>query len=208
MTHINHILNGGRFKDLAGQVFGRWVVQGYAGSSRWNCICQCGTESKVLGRNLRNGASKSCGCFKKDYPSRRTHGKSKNSPEYRCWAHLIQRCENAADNRYETYGERGIQVCERWRNSFEAFLEDMGRRPSPNHSIDRIDNDRDYEPANCRWATRIEQANNKTTSQTLTHNGETKTIAEWAVEYGLKYHTLYRRVVIKGESPDLALRPL
>jgi hypothetical protein len=155
-----------RFRDLTGQRFGRLVVQQRAYrrpgvSPEWLCRCDCGAEKIIAASSMTSGRSKSCGCLRSDFgKAKRTHG-AKRTPEYYSWSHMIYRCENPKANRYDRYGGRGITVCERWRHSFENFLADMGNRPSPQHTLDRINSDGNYEPANCRWATWKQQANNR-----------------------------------------------
>ncbi len=143
--------------DLVGMRFGRLLVESRVsgGRARWTCRCDCGAVTIVRGDSLRRGVTKSCGCYQRDRLLR--HGEctgSLRSAEHRIWTGMLSRCK-----RDPRYAGRGITVCERWI-VFENFLADMGRRPTPTHSLDRIDNDRGYEPDNCRWATPTEQARN------------------------------------------------
>jgi hypothetical protein len=157
--------------DMSGQRFGRLLVLRRAGSDRhrcplWACVCDCGAETTCRGAGLRSGRTRSCGCLLREGTSRGTyrHGhrpRGRASPEYNSWMAMRKRCGNPNHLAFKDYGGRGITVCNRWQNSFERFLADMGPRPSLDLSIDRINNDGNYEPGNCRWATRKEQRQNR-----------------------------------------------
>lgn len=164
----------GKFIDLTNNKFGRLLViervwAGNSGQALWKCSCDCGKETNILGDNLRRGKQISCGCYLAE--RRTTHGATvggKRSLEYQSWSEMRRRCSDTKTDYYEDYGGRGIAVCERWVHSFENFLEDMGKRPSRRHSIDRIYNDGDYEPSNCRWSTGSEQMMNQRLRSTNT----------------------------------------
>ncbi len=130
---------------------------------------------------------------KRKWIKRIYHG-LRGCPEYKIWAAVKTRCHNANVNNYQNYGGRGIQMCERWENDFRTFLEDMGPRPSPKHSIDRIDNNGNYEPNNCRWATHIEQRRNTRRNHYLTYKSETLTLVEWSERTGIKAPTIRARI--------------
>jgi len=161
-------------KVTIGDRCGRWVVLKFSRYDKWKnrhleCVCDCGTKRVVNGSTLRDGTSRSCGCLQREVAKyiggiqHITHGcgsKKNRAPEYRAWDSMKARCYNEKTKNFRRYGGRGIKVCVRWRGSFENFLNDMGRKPSPNHSIDRINNDGNYEPGNCRWATKSQQMNN------------------------------------------------
>lgn len=139
--------------------------------------------------------------------SARTHGHATlRTAEYICWEGIKARCHRGADPDYSRYGGRGVIVCARWRNDFAAFLADMGPRPSPNHSIDRIDNDGNYEPGNCQWATRIQQLENRHCTIWLTAFGKTLSLREWCRNTGL-HDSCVRTRLARGASHEEALRP-
>lgn len=152
------------FKDLTGLRFGRLLVEKYLNhrerSVVFRCICDCGSAINVTSGNLKSGGTKSCGCLMKDRPKRTIHG-DLGSKEYSTWGNIKARCHNKNSPNYYRYGGRGITVCDRWLQSYKNFLEDMGRAPSPQHTIDRINNDGNYEPSNCKWATQKEQASHR-----------------------------------------------
>lgn len=181
--------------DLTGKVFGRWTIVDFSHRDNdsnpfWNAICSCGTVRKVEGSSIFSGKSRSCGCLQRD--SVTTHGRSE-SLIYQVWGGMVGRCHNKKDPSYYRYGGRGITVCDRWRDSFENFLEDMGEKPE-GMSIDRINNNSCYCPENTRWATPTEQQRNRNCNKMLTFNGKTQTLAGWAEELNIKYPTLASRI--------------
>lgn len=133
-----------------------------------------------------------------------THGKSR-TPEYLIWRAMKTRCYVQSDTNYPKYGAKGIRVCRKWLKSFAAFLSDMGPRPSDQHSLDRKNNNKDYSPSNCRWATAKQQARNKTNNRKLKYNGKVQSASAWAEEYGMRPHTLLARIDVSGMSVSEAL---
>lgn len=204
-----------KFIDLTGQKFGRLTaivrsIGRTANGYKWFCECDCGNETFVLGVNLRSGQTRSCGCLslevnRAEKPWAVKHGMYK-SPEYQAYHDMIRRCTNPDSQRWDRYGARGISVCPRWLESFENFYSDMGPRPSKNHSLDREDNDGNYEPGNCRWTTFLEQVNNKSDNRTYDLNGETLTISQIARKYNIPRGRLDTRLK-KGDSIEEAISP-
>jgi len=168
------------------------------------CICDCGEAVDVRSSYLRIGKTKSCGCLNREISSivNTTHGMAsgshrKSTPEYRTWNSMLQRATNPKNHHYPSYGGRGIKVCERWLN-FENFFEDMGERPE-GMSLDRINNDGDYEPDNCRWTTRKVQQNNTRRNKKYFHNGNSYVLSELAEMHNIPLHTLYTRIKRKWD---------
>ena len=189
--------------DLVGQRFGRLVVVSFQGRGKaslpfWQCQCDCGTEKRIAGTALRAGLTKSCGCLSRE--RKRTdprgfqaiHGMT-HTRTFQRWQGMLARCYKPYDASYYNYGGRGIMVCERWRNSFQHFYDDMGAVPE-GMQLDRIDNMGHYEPGNCRWATPIEQGNNRRTNRKILYQGEEKTLAEWTRFQGLPENVLGKRL--------------
>lgn len=190
-------------KVKIGDTFGGWTVTPpptpRGGNTYVYCTCKCGTEKFVRADYLLKGVTKSCGCLRAHWTVKHGHsrGNSKlgslKTPEYATWDAMIQRCTNPKAMFWENYGGRGIRVCDRWRNSFAHFLEDMGNRPD-GHSIDRINNDGNYEPSNCRWATTGEQLRNTRRNVSITFNGKTMCMKDWAKELGMSVPVLRNRI--------------
>lgn len=196
----------GNFIDLTGKKFGRLVVierkeNTKHGSSQWLCRCDCGNETVVDSQNLRGNKTLSCGCLQKEKAmySNTTHGMF-GTKIYRAWCHAKERCYNPNVKNYKDYGGRGIKMCDEWKNNPDKFIEWSLKNGFDINSfgddctIDRIDVNGDYCPENCRWVSKQEQANNTRTNHYLTYNGETKTLAQWSRELGIKYHIIVHRV--------------
>jgi hypothetical protein len=199
-----------------GQKFHRWTVIGDAVSDannlkNWLCRCECGTERRVRHYLLTAGKSKSCGCFQReDLGSRKLkHGYSAGGiirPEYSAWESMIARCTKPKVRMYPHYGGRGIRVCQRWMESFENFIADMGNRPSDKHSLDRIKNELGYEPGNCRWAIPEVQQNNRRNTVFIAYNGQRLPLAEVVRKHSIiDLETVRCRVIRQGWSLERAM---
>jgi len=184
----------GKIKDLVGDKYGRLTVIEYAGKAKdghmtiWKCKCDCGKETIVIGRNLKNGTSKSCGCtnIKHGYHGTRL---------YNVWKHMRQRCFNQNDKNYSDYGGRGITVCQEWQDEFIDFHDwAINNGYKDTLSIDRTNNDGNYEPNNCRWVTQKQQCNNKRNTTFLQFGGKTKSLSEWADLYKINLRILEGRI--------------
>lgn len=190
--------------DLTGRRCGRLVVSEWSyvkdGKRYWVCDCSCGAIVGLLHTSLRAGRRNSCGCLLMEVSAANgrksaTHRMMK-TPEYISWKAMHGRCKETGTTTAKAYGERGISVCERWcgRGGFINFLADMGNKPSPEHSLDRINNNEGYYPENCRWATLIQQATNRRSTRLLTVGDRTQSMAEWAREMGMHKETLWQRL--------------
>jgi len=203
--------------DLTGKKSGYLTVlsksknQTNAGQPKWVCRCCCGELIEAPGPALRRQSIKSCGCMKSDLiRAASTKWIVRPKQVYTAWNTMRARCYDANNHAYKRYGGRGIRVCPSWLASFDAFLRDMGEPPTDDHSIDRIDNDGNYSPENCRWATRKQQARNRRSSRIVTAFGESKPLAAWAEDARckVKYGTLKRRLRIGLEPEDAITRAL
>ncbi len=202
--------------DLLGKRFGKLVVvcSGIMdkGKQYASCDCDCGKSGIFRVDHLRRGESQSCGCeglaaLRKGWESRTKHGECSRvngkTAEWKVWNKMIARCRDSNDKAFPRYGGRGIKVCDRWLE-YLNFISDMGRRPTAGHSIERKDNDGNYEPGNCRWATKQEQANNRRTNRLITANGITATLADWQRKTGIHQLTIRARLV-RGWSEQRAV---
>lgn len=197
-----------------GKRFGEWTVIGKTSrrdsGSRLQVLCQCSCGSEPAWKNLyllEKGRSKSCGCLRAQYHSERlmTHGKSQTDI-YRIWSSMITRCENPNSISYPKYGGSGVKVCAKWRDSFEAFAEDVGERPSKAHTLDRFPNRKgDYEPNNIRWATPKEQSRNTDRNILIKLGNRTLCLLEWCEIFEVSYPTVRSRIKSLGWEPIRAL---
>lgn len=195
--------------DLTDQRFGKLIVLSRVPQAAlghrvacWLCRCDCGAQSIVRGGLLRQGKTRSCGCLRHE-PYRRTHGRS-TTHEYYSWSHMRQRCQNPRSPDYPRYGGRGIRVCKRWQ-VFENFLADMGPMPKSGMTLERKNNNAGYTPRNCRWASRLEQAQNTRQVLSVKHQGETFSLAAVARATGIGYGALKYRIHQLGLTPEAAI---
>lgn len=198
-----------KYIDLTGQRFHKLTVLSVAKKpanlknrcTYWECACDCGNVFITQGSSLRSQSTKSCGCNAGKHSI--THGMTK-SPEFACWSAMLDRCKNPNHQSYKNYGGRGINVCDEW-SDFITFFSDMGLRPSKIHQIDRIDNNGDYCPENCRWVTQKENLNNKRNNHMVEYDGKRFTVSEVASSLGLS-HSLVTYRARKGLPIDGEIR--
>lgn len=189
---------GKKFKDLSGIKVNRLTVTKFLGYDRkcgsiYECKCDCGAVTMVRRGHLTEKRIKSCGCWLKDItPPNLRHGKTK-TPEYQVWLGIKKRCNNPKSIAYRLYGGRGIKIHPCWESDFEAFLAEVGRRPSPRHSIERIDNNAGYQPGNCKWATQFEQSRNTRRVVWVQIDGNTMPLKDAAESLRVNYHGLQKR---------------
>lgn len=194
-------------RDMTGLKFGRLtVVERYPAPSSWVCECTCGTQIVAKSNNIQNGNTSSCGCLRRETSSRRnrTHGLSR-TPEWRAWAAMNSRCRPGRSQDAARYAERGIAVADEWKTDFPAFLAEIGPRPSPRHSVDRIDNNKGYQPGNVRWATPAEQTRNQERNHLVDHEGTVLTLTDFAALHGVTMSALSVRIHYHHCTPHEAL---
>lgn len=195
-------------QNLENKKYGKLTVIKYLENKgihpMWECFCECGNKTIVASTQLKTGHTKSCGCLRKELGSKRALKERKDFPhEYQMWKTMRQRCLNKNNPKYPSYGGRGISVSPRW-DSFKSFIEDMGAMPKDKSSIGRIDNNKWYEPTNCRWEDSYEQANNTRRNVFLTFKDKTLTVSQWEREIGVAQGTIKSRIY-RGWSIERAL---
>lgn len=201
-----------KYQDLIGEKFNSLTIIGLshktkAGHYYFKCRCDCGYEKVIKAQKVISGETKTCGCRNKGFNFNTMHGITRKEPHlYSIWNTMRHRCYNPKHHKYQSYGGRGIKVCDEWLNNYIPFREwALNNGYNEKLSIDRIDNDKDYSPLNCRWATCTEQANNRRTTRMLTHNGETKPFMTWCRELNLPQSTVRARLDKLGWSVKEAL---
>lgn len=200
---------GRKMKDLTGMVFNNLTVIRFIGRTNnrylWECRCACGSILNVDRNNFVSGHTKSCGCLLLIFMAKKftTHGESDKTKEYRAWCSIKKRCFTKSIAAYSRYGGRGITMYAPWAESYTNFLQDVGRAPSRYHSIERVNNDGNYEPGNVCWATMKQQNNNRRSNHNITYNGQTKNIKTWCDQLGLNARKIRQRIN-RGWSPEKA----
>lgn len=184
-----------------GTRFGTWTVlepveDRVGGQVAYGCRCDCGVDKIIPGGELRRGNTLGCrACANRRLKTRHGHSpKAGPTPEYAAWRAMLQRCYDESSDNYSLYGARGISVCESWQASFDAFIAEMGPRPSPRHSLDREDNDGNYELSNCRWALPKQQQRNRRNNRTLSIDGRAQCVTAWAEEAGIPASVVFDRL--------------
>lgn len=199
-------------KDISGNRYGRLVAVRMSTNAKWLFRCDCGNEKEIKRTDACTGKTRSCGCYNKESARKRRIAQINPNARHKhplgpTWAGMMSRCYDPNSTSYKSYGAKGITVAEEW-HSFEQFVKDVGQKPSPEHSLDRIKGHLGYSKSNCRWATRKEQSRNTSKNKIIEYNGVSKTLIDWAEEYGMRADTLNRRLK-KGWSVEDALhKPL
>jgi hypothetical protein len=204
-----------KIKFVPGKVFYRLTLLAERKIGRYyfyRCRCKCGTIKDINANNVRSGYVRSCGCLASELSSKRrtTHGYSRSKEHkavYDAWLNMIFRCTKPGHKHYKYYGGRGILVCQAWLESVDRFVKDVGKRPSAKHSLDRIDNNGNYEPGNVRWATKLQQASNTRKNRYLTFSGETRTVSQWSRLKGIHKNTLTKRLKSGWTTEDALTKP-
>jgi hypothetical protein len=199
-----------KIMDLTGKEFGRLKPLRIIGRTKqrspiWLCECECGEIKEVPCKDLISGNTQSCGCLKLEMLQKRSfiHGQAVRgavSKEWYSWWMAQERCTNPQNKSYHRYGGRGVKFCDRWANNFDNFYSDMGKKPSGKYTLGRKDNDKDYEPDNCRWETDLEQQNNKSSNVFIEYNGVRLTISQWSEKLGIDYFKFYHLIRTRGKD--------
>ena len=197
--------------DITGNRYGKLTVVCRAenapkGISRWECKCDCGKVVIVRGNNLRSGAVKSCGCLINDKNANRATHNMSQTRLYRTWAGIKARCYYTSQPAYKSYGARGIKMCDEWLHSFDAFAKwALSNGYQDDLTIERIDNDKGYNPDNCKWIGLGEQANNRHSNIKITYKGDTRNLSEWCKIYGKDYYLVHNRMYKLGWDFERAI---
>ncbi len=195
-----------RHQDITDQRFGRLIAIRRVEKPKhitkgrdsfWLCQCDCGNIHVIRARSLKHGETRSCGCLntqvRQSGINQTTHGMSRTK-EYHAWNRMLARCYNPKTDTFKYYGGRGIKVCKQWRNSFAEFFKYTGKAPTSKYSLDRIDNNGDYEPGNVKWSTASEQQRNRRDRRLYTFSDKTQLLIEWAEDTGIHIATLHSRI--------------